>query len=255
MRSRFHLPALLFKFSLVLLIAPPGTTTARADAPAAADNKPIYVVWRAVGFEKTLSEFYIKNGGHEVSLDIPAFSASQEYAYTGPNPMLIYRKTHDAAPAKPPVPVASVEFDPKCTKAIVFVYPKTDGTLGVRTAPNDDVHFKPGSIRVFNLTTHPVRLSIGDEEQIVDSVHVTIVEPKNQAQSIPIRYALQEQGAWAWKGSNYFSIREGTRRTVVLIHTDAALFRAIGTDGTTSAPTALQIFSFSEQCPPPGKTP
>ena len=249
-------PSLLFhslKLGLALWAALPCTTTVRAASSPETDAKPIYVVWRAVGFENTLSDYYIKNGEHKVSLDIPAFAASQEYAYTGPNPMLIYRKADDPSSTQPPVPAASIQFDPQWTRALVFVYPKADGTLGARTAPNDEVHFKPGSIRIFNLTTEPILLKIGDEEQTLASVHETIVTPKDHARLVPIRYALRQKDAWAWKGSNYFSIPPGTRRSVVLIHTDAALFRAIGADGEASPPTALQIFSFSEQLPSPGE--
>ena len=244
--------SLLLQLGFVLSLALFSAASTRADdAPA---PKTITVVWRAVGFEKALTDYYIKSDGKDVPLDIPPFAASLEYVYRGPNPMAIYRKSDKPVDGKPPVPSATIHFDPKWTRALIFVYPKADGTLGTRTAPNDEENFKPGSIRIFNLTTQPILLKIGDEEQTIDAVHVTIVEPNAGVHSMPIRYALKEKGAWVWWGSNYFSIREGTRRTVILIQTDAALFRAIGSDGTVSEPTALQVFSFSEQCPPQGKT-
>ncbi len=249
--------SLVFKLGLIVAAVLPLETVLRADgAPAApTDPKPIYVVWRAVGFENTLADYYVKSGGKDISLEIPAFAASAEYAYAGPNPMAIYRKSQTASPDKPPVPVALIHFDPSWKHALVFVYPRADGTLGARTAPNDKENFKSDSLRVFNLTNQSILLKINDEEQVLKPVQVAIVEAKNQAQSMPVRYAFQEKGVWVWKGSNYFSIRQGTRRTVVLIHTDAAHFRAIGSDGATSAPSALQVFSFSEQCAPAEKAP
>ncbi len=250
------LHSFVFKLGLVLAAVLPLKTALLADdAPAKpADTKPIYVVWRAVGFENALTDYYVKSGGKDVSLDIPAFAASGEYAYAGPNPMAIYRKSKTPSSDKPPVPVALIHFDPAWNHALVFVYPRADGTLGARTAPNDKEHFKPDSIRIFNLTTQQILLKINDEEQTLKPMQVTIVEAKNQAQSMPVRYAFEEKGAWVWKGSNYFSIRQGTRRTVVLIRTEASFFRAIGSDGAVAAPTALQVFSFSEQFPSPGET-
>lgn len=248
-------PSPLLKVGAFLALALASAALLRGDdAPATPEAKPIYVVWRAVGFEKALTDYYIKNDGKDVSLDIPPFAASAEYAYRGPNPMAIYRKSAKPAPGKPPAPVATIRFNPRWTQALVFVYPEADGTLGTRTAPNDEENFKPGSIRIFNLTTQPIKLKIGDKEQILAAVHATIFEPEPGTHMIPVRYAFKEKDGWAWKGSNYFSIRQNTRRTVVLIHTEAAFFRAIGSDGTTSAPAALQVFSFSEQCPP-GKKP
>lgn len=227
---------------------------ARAQTTTAPDpaKKPVIITWRAVAFENAQEDLFVKNQGRELPLSIPAFGISAEYRYSGPNPITIYRRPPPSAPENTePVAVASVFIETDCKRALIFLFPKRDGTLIAHSARSDETHFSPGTMRIYNLVNQPLVLRIDGRDQTIDpgqSLHISPATPDGQ---IGIRYGLNTPKGVRWVGSNYFSVTESGRTTVIITRTDSDYFRPIDADGQVYAAKSVQAFSFSESVPPP----
>lgn len=241
------------------------TVPASAADSAVSPEKNITVQWRAVAFEKDLTDLCVRSGGRELSVFVPAYSISNEYRYTGPNPVIFYRKTpspdsegleSSPSPSRPQTssaplpPAASVTIDPTWRNALIFMFPKADGTLITQAVRNDQDNFKPGWIRIYNLTNQQLLLRIDKKDLSIGAGQELQVKPADESGQISIRYGMRKGSDVFWMGSNFFSVTESGRTTVILTRTDSVYFRPVGSDGEVYPPKPIQVFSFSEAAAP-----
>jgi hypothetical protein len=235
--------------ALVALL--PGDLARATPAPAnLTPEKKVILTWRAVAFESNQDNLFVKSEGRELPLLVPAFGVSKEYRYSGPNPITIYRKPAPPSEGKPaptePDVVASVLIDAEWSRALVFLFPKKDGTLIAHAVRSDDQHFSPGSLRIFNLVNQSLVLKIDGQDQQIGPGQEFQTRPVKDSRQIAIRYGLSNPKGVRWVGSNYFSVAEKGRTTVILTRTDSDYFRPVGLNDEVYPPKTVQAFSFSE---------
>lgn len=221
-----------------------------AQTPEANSKKTIVLTWRAVAFESRMSDLFIKSEGRELTLDIPAFGISSEYRYVGPPLITVYRRPSPVAastePPAEPLVVATLEINPEWKQVLIFLVPKRDGTLLAGAARSDNDYFQPGSFRAYNLTNQALVLRIDGRDQTIEPGRELQFRPPEGNRQSAVRYGMKNADGMRWLGSNYFSVPEGGRTTIILARTDSDYFRPIGTDGTVSPAKTLQVFSFPE---------
>ncbi len=243
-------------FALLALTA---ATLGRAQNPTStpdpASDRIVDFKWCGVFFGDTQPEIYIKTDGQPQKLDIPPFQLSAVVRYHGKNPMVIYAKRKADLPGKPDKmePIGSFTLDADWSQAVLFFYPKGAGQIGVSPVKDDPTVYKKGKLRIINVTTALVGLSVNGVQSQIEPGEVNYYELPEALTQVAVRYALQEEQAWKWRGSNFFRLPAGRRTTVVIAKKDASAFKAWGENGERYGNGDLQVFSFEQTDEPKSK--
>lgn len=239
----------LYKYVFcALLCLAANQALAQTSNPEPDSARTVDFKWCGVFFGDTQPEIYINKNGQPEKLDIPPFQLSAVVRYHGKNPMVLYAKRPGGKPGKPDVldPIGSYQLDTDMSQVLLFFYPKGGGKIGVSPIRDDPTVYKQGKLRVINVTTALIGLSVNRVKSQVQSGEVKYYELPETLSQVPIRYALIDGDSWKWKGNNFFRLPQRGRVTVVIAKTDADVFKAWGEDGKRYGNSELQVFSFDQ---------
>ena len=250
-----HAPGKYLCFALLALTAILGRAQTPTPTPDPDPERFVDFKWCGVFFGDTQPEIYINTNGQPQKLDIPPFQLSSVVRYHGKNPMVIYAKRKADQPGKPDKlePIGSFKLDADWSQAVLFFYPKGAGQIGVSPVKDDPTVYKKGKLRIINVITALVGLSVNGVQSQIQSGEVKYYELPDALTQVAVRYALQEAETWKWKGSNFFRLPSGGRTTVVIAKTEASAFKAWGEKGERYGNGELQVFSFEQTDEPQPK--
>ncbi|MCX6936924.1 MAG: hypothetical protein NTU80_03350 [Verrucomicrobia bacterium] len=243
--------------SLVFALASLTASLAWAQTPNPDPNleRTVDFKWCGVFFGDNQPELYIKTNGQPEKLDIPPFQLSAVVRYRGKNPMVIYTKRKGESPGKPDElePIGSYLLDADWSQVLLFFYPKGAGQIGVSPVKDDPTVYKQGKLRIINVTTADLGLSVNEDLSQIKSGEIKYFDLPAAKKQVPVRYAIIDADKWRWKGSNIFSLPPQARVTVVIAKTDANTFKAVDEFGERYANGELQVFSFEQTDEPQPK--
>lgn len=210
----------MFRF-LCLFVPILGFATAAAGQTQPATT--VSVEFTVIGWAGAVDDLAYMQSGHLRKLTAPAYVRSGVSHYTGDPKMDIYQKPKQAGDK--PVPVASVNFDPKAGRYTVFLAAK-DGAYSAFALADDDDKFPVGHARIVNLSPTPIALQCNNSQNVLLLPKQNEIVAAGAGNVLYSQSAYQQSGKWRRLGSNFIILPPKMQTTLIFVQNDADYFKS-----------------------------
>jgi len=175
---------------LIALVALGALPLWAQDDDAGGDTVPDKY-FRTIGAGVTANDLYFKVKGKDKNISITDSFRSILYDPKGAGKVVFYKIVTGPDGKKMHVDVAQAQI-PRVNSLTLLVFsadPATPGTYDVDVLPDDLVTFPLGSYRIFNRSTLPVKVVLGNQGASVapNKIRVLMYQPPAGGGSVPVR--------------------------------------------------------------------
>jgi len=188
------------------------------------DSTIVSVEFTLFGWAGEIQNLAYKQGGRLNRMNIPGYTRSQVYTYTGPARMALY-PVRESTKADDPE-VGSVTFATGVKRFTVLIAPQGNGYLA-KAAADDEEHFPFGRARFFNLC--PVRVLVRCNQKnglVLQPGQMEIVSPR--ADNILVtETAFDRNGTWQRANDDFVAVPPDAQTSVFFLQSDDNHFKSI----------------------------